>query len=207
MTVSRETPPPPPVAAGVFHDQLDAVVRYADILATAGVERGMIGPREVPRLWDRHLLNSGVVLPRLPEGASVADVGSGAGLPGLVWAIGRPDLQVTLVEPLLRRTTFLEEVVADLALVNVRVLRARAEDVDETFDVVTARAVAALEKLAKWCMPLVRDGGVLLALKGQSAADEVKDAKRTLGRLGASGTVIRTYGDLEVPTTVVEVTK
>lgn len=207
MTVSRETPPPPDVAAGVFHDQLPLMSRYAGILATDGVERGMIGPREVPRLWDRHLVNSGVVLPRLPQGATVADVGSGAGLPGLVWAIGRPDLEVTLIEPLLRRTTFLDEVVAELGLSNVRVLRARAEDVDETFDVVTARAVAALEKLAKWCMPLVKPGGVLLALKGQSAPDEVKDAKRTLGRLGATDTLIRTYGEVEVPTTVVEVTK
>lgn len=207
MTVSRETPPPPDVAAGVFHDRLPVVSQYAGILATDGVERGMIGPREVPRLWDRHLVNSGVVLPRLPQGCTVADVGSGAGLPGLVWAIGRPDLEVTLIEPLLRRTTFLDEVVAELGLSNVRVLRARAEDVDETFDVVTARAVAALEKLAKWCMPLVRPGGVLLALKGQSAPDEVKDAKRTLGRLGATDTLIRTYGEVEVPTTVVEVTK
>lgn len=207
MTVSRETPPPPPVAAGVFHDQLPLVSRYAGILASDGVERGMIGPREVPRLWDRHLVNSGVVLPRLPQGATVADVGSGAGLPGLVWAIGRPDLQVTLVEPLLRRTTFLDEVVAELDLTNVRVVRSRAEDVDETFDVVTARAVAALEKLAKWCMPLVKPGGVLLALKGQSAPEELDSAKRTLGRLGATDTLIRTYGEVEVPTTVVEVTK
>ena len=207
MSVSRETPPPPSSAAGVFHDQLPLVSRYAGILATDGVERGMIGPREVPRLWDRHLVNSGVVLPRLPQGATVADVGSGAGLPGLVWAIGRPDLDVTLIEPLLRRTTFLDEVVAELGLSNVRVLRSRAEDVDETFDVVTARAVAALEKLAKWCMPLVKPGGVLLALKGQSAPEEVKDAKRTLGRLGATDTLIRTYGEVEVPTTVVEVTK
>ncbi|MCR4513249.1 16S rRNA (guanine(527)-N(7))-methyltransferase RsmG [Aeromicrobium sp. 50.2.37] len=207
MTVSRETPPPPVEAAGVFHDQLPLVSRYAGILATDGVERGMIGPREVPRLWDRHLVNSGVVLPRLPQGATVADVGSGAGLPGLVWAIGRPDLDVTLIEPLLRRTTFLDEVVAELGLSNVRVLRSRAEDVDETFDVVTARAVAALEKLAKWCMPLVKPGGVLLALKGQSAPEEVKDAKRTLGRLGATDTLIRTYGEVEVPTTVVEVTR
>lgn len=195
------------MAAGVFHDRLEVVTQYAEILAGDGVERGMIGPREVPRLWDRHLLNSGVVLPRLPHGATVADVGSGAGLPGLVWAIGRPDLTVTLVEPLLRRTSFLDEVVAELGLENVRVLRARAEEVDETFDVVTARAVAALEKLAKWCMPLVAPGGVLLALKGRSAADEVQQAKRTLGRLGATATLIRTYGELEVPTTVVEVTK
>ncbi|WP_235493076.1 MULTISPECIES: 16S rRNA (guanine(527)-N(7))-methyltransferase RsmG [unclassified Aeromicrobium] len=191
----------------MFHDQLPLVSRYAGILASDGVERGMIGPREVPRLWDRHLVNSGVVLPRLPQGATVADVGSGAGLPGLVWAIGRPDLQVTLVEPLLRRTTFLDEVVAELDLTNVRVVRSRAEDVDETFDVVTARAVAALEKLAKWCMPLVKPGGVLLALKGQSAPDELESAKRTLGRLGATDTLIRTYGEVEVPTTVVEVTK
>lgn len=195
------------MAAGVFHDQLPLVSRYAGILASDGVERGMIGPREVPRLWDRHLVNSGVVLPRLPQGATVADVGSGAGLPGLVWAIGRPDLQVTLVEPLLRRTTFLDEVVAELDLTNVRVVRSRAEDVDETFDVVTARAVAALEKLAKWCMPLVKPGGVLLALKGQSAPEELESAKRTLGRLGATDTLIRTYGEVEVPTTVVEVTK
>ncbi len=195
------------MAAGVFHDQLPLVSRYAGILASDGVERGMIGPREVPRLWDRHLVNSGVVLPRLPQGATVADVGSGAGLPGLVWAIGRPDLQVTLVEPLLRRTTFLDEVVAELDLTNVRVVRSRAEDVDETFDVVTARAVAALEKLAKWCMPLVKPGGALLALKGQSAPDELESAKRTLGRLGATDTLIRTYGEVEVPTTVVEVTK
>ncbi|ALX06313.1 16S rRNA methyltransferase [Aeromicrobium erythreum] len=207
MSVSRETPPPPPSAAGVFHDQLPLMTQYAAILANEGVERGMIGPREVPRLWDRHLVNSGVVVPRLPAGATVADVGSGAGLPGLVWAIARPDLQVTLIEPLLRRTTFLQEVVDELELINVEVLRARAEDVDRQFEVVTARAVAALEKLAKWCMPLVAPGGVLLALKGQSAADEVKDAKRTLGRLGATATLIRTYGDVEIPTTVVEVSK
>lgn len=207
MHVSRETPPPPAVAAGVFHDRLELMTHYAGILAGDGVERGMIGPREVPRLWDRHLLNSGVVVPRLPQDAGVADVGSGAGLPGLVWAIARPDLQVTLVEPLLRRTSFLEEVVDELALTNVRVLRARAEEVDEQFDVVTARAVAALEKLAKWCMPLVAPGGVLLALKGRTAQDEVQDAKRTLGRLGATATLIRTYGELEIPTTVVEVTK
>lgn len=191
----------------MFRDRLEPMTRYAEILAGAGVERGMIGPREVPRLWDRHLVNSGVVLERVPEGATVADVGSGAGLPGLVWAIARPDLRVTLVEPLLRRTTFLDEVVEELGLTNVRVLRARAEEVDEQFDVVTARAVAALEKLARWCMPLVRPGGVLLALKGRSAQDEVDAAKRTLGRLGATATLVRTYGDVEVPTTVVEVSR
>ena len=207
MTVSRETPPSPPAAAGVFGSRLEVVEAYAGLLATDGVERGLIGPREVPRLWDRHLLNCGVVMPRLPHGATVADVGTGAGLPGLVWAIGRPDVTMTLVEPLLRRTTFLEEAVEQLGLENVRVLRARAEEVEETFEVVTARAVAAMEKLARWCMPLVAPGGVLLAMKGRTAEDELKEARRTLGRLGASDTVVRTYGELEVPTTVVEVTR
>src|SRR5689334_11355452 len=162
MSVSRETPPSS--AAGVFAHRLMLAERYVDMLATAGVERGLIGPREVPRLWTRHVLNCAVVVPRIPAGATVADVGSGAGLPGLVWAIARPDLEVTLIEPLLRRTIFLEEAVADLGLESVTVIRARAEDVDQTFDVVTARAVASLEKLGSWCLPLVRPGGVLLAL-------------------------------------------
>ncbi len=190
-----------------FGDRLPVVQEFAEILATEGVERGLIGPREVPRLWDRHLTNCGVVTPRVPRGATVADVGSGAGLPGLVWAMARPDLQVTLVEPLLRRTSFLEEVVQRLALDNVSVLRARAEETDQTFDVVTARAVAALEKLARWCMPLVAPGGVLLALKGRSAEEEVAAARRALGRLGATDVRVCAYGDLEIPTTVVEVTK
>jgi len=148
-----------------------------------------------------------VVLPRIPEGATVADVGTGAGLPGIVWAIARPDLFVTLIEPLLRRTVFLEEMREELALSNVRVIRGRADEVHEEFDVVTARAVAALEKLGRWCMPLVRPGGVLLALKGQTAQQEVDSASRTLTKLGATTIVVNTYGDLEVPTTVVEVTK
>ena len=137
----------------------------------------------------------------------MADVGTGAGLPGLVWAIARPDLSVSLVEPLLRRTTFLSEAVESLGLTNVTVVRARAEDVHETFDVVTARAVANLDKLGRWCMPLVRrPGGVLLALKGRSAADEVEVATATLHRYGARSIVVATYphGD-EIPTTVVEV--
>ena len=207
MTVSRETPPPPPEAAGVFRDQLPTMQRYAELLTTAGVERGLIGPREVDRLWGRHLVNCGLVEPRLPHGASVADVGTGAGLPGLVWAIARRDLQVTLIEPLLRRTTFLEEATETLALTNVSVVRARAEDVRDTFDVVTARAVASMDKLARWCMPLVAPGGVLLALKGQAAEAEVREARQTLKRLGARDTLVRTYGTEGVPTTVVEVSK
>jgi len=199
VTVSRET---------VFGVQTPKAERYAEILATAGVERGLIGPREVDRLWDRHLLNCAAPVVRVPEGATVADVGSGAGLPGLVWAIARPDLRVTLVEPLLRRTRFLEEVVDELDLAHVTVLRARAGEAEQTFEVVTARAVAALDKLARWCMPLVAPGGLLLALKGRSAAQEVEAARATLGRLHAGDIVVATYGEawgLEVPTTVVEI--
>ncbi len=203
--VSRETPPS--YAAGVFASRLPIAMEYADLLATEGVTRGLIGPREVPRLWDRHILNSAVVLPRVPEGASVADVGSGAGLPGLVWAIGRPDLSVSLIEPLLRRTVFLEQAIETLGLENVTVVRARAEDVHQTYDVVTARAVAPLEKLGRWCLPLVRPGGVLLALKGRTAQDEVTASMATLRRLGATTIVVTSYGSDGVPTTVVEVTK
>ena len=205
--VSRETPPPP-LAAEVFSNRLDIAVSYARHLATSGVERGLIGPREVPRLWDRHLLNSAVVVSRVRQGVSVADVGSGAGLPGLVWAIARPDLSVTLIEPLLRRTVFLEEMREELGLQNqVRVIRGRADEVNETFDVVTARAVAPLEKLGRWCMPLVREGGVLLAFKGSHAAEEVAASRRVLSLLGGKNMLVAQYGDLKIPTTVVEVSK
>jgi 16S rRNA (guanine527-N7)-methyltransferase len=203
--VSRETPPSH--AAGVFASRLPLAEEYAQILATDGVVKGLIGPREVPRIWDRHIMNSAVVVPRVPQGASVADIGTGAGLPGLVWAIARPDLHVTLVEPLLRRTRFLEEAVSDLGLDNVTVLRARAEEVHETYDVVTARAVAALDKLGRWCLPLVAKGGVLLALKGRTAQEEVTAATATLHRLGATTIVVTTYENGDVPTTVVEVSK
>ncbi len=152
-------------------------------------------------------MNCAVVVPRVPHGSSVADVGSGAGLPGLVWAIARPDLEVTLIEPLLCRTVFLEEVVDELALESVKVLRSRAEDVHETFDVVTARAVAPLEKLGRWCLPLVRPGGVLLALKGRTAEEEVAGARLALHKTGATDIVVSSHGDLQVPTTVVEVTR
>ncbi len=204
MSVSRET------LLDVFGDQLPLVEQYAQILATQGVERGLIGPRETERLWERHLINSAVMLPRVPQGATVADVGSGAGLPGVVWAIVRPDLHVTLIEPLLRRATFLQEVADNLSLKNVVVMRARAEDVGGTFDVVTARAVAALPKLSNWCMPLVAKGGLFLPLKGKSVADELVKSRSTLKRLGAKDVAIRSYGlpdypELEV--TVVEVTK
>lgn len=189
----------------VFGDRLPLAERYAEILATEAVERGLIGPREVPRLWERHLLNCGVVVPRLPAGARVADVGSGAGLPGLVWAIARPDISMTLIEPLLRRATFLTETVEALGLSNVSVVRARAEDHARTYDVVTARAVAGLGKLVGWCFPLVAPGGVLLALKGSSAAQEVDSAREMLDALPVSSIVIVSYGAMDTPTTVVEI--
>jgi 16S rRNA (guanine527-N7)-methyltransferase len=203
VAVSRETPG----ATTYFGGDLSSINMYIDLLSTWGIERGLIGPREAPRIWERHVLNCAVVVPRVPHGASLADIGSGAGLPGLVWAIARPDLDVTLIEPLLRRTTFLSEVVAELDVANVRVVRGRASDVSETFDVVTARAVADLGKLGSWCLPLVRPGGVMLALKGQSAQEEVAMWTYALHRAGATDIVVSSYGDASMPTTVVEVSR
>lgn len=184
---------------------------FAEILATRGVERGLIGPREVPRLWSRHLVNCAVVAQEatdeIPQGSSVADVGSGAGLPGLVWALVRPDLHVTLIEPLLRRATFLSETVTELSLDDrVEVLRARAEDVPpRTYDVVTARAVARLPQLLTWTLPLSRIGGVVLALKGSTAEVEVEEAEATRATLGAGAIRISRYGvgAIDPATTVV----
>ncbi|MBA4857920.1 16S rRNA (guanine(527)-N(7))-methyltransferase RsmG [Nocardia farcinica] len=180
---------PPAAAALVFGDRLDVARRYYDALATAGVERGLIGPREVPRLWDRHILNCAVVAELMPESATVVDVGSGAGLPGIPLAIARPDLRITLVEPLLRRTAFLSEFI-DAAGLDITVVRGRAEHsgvIKEAggADVVTSRAVAPLAKLAQWSLPLLRDHGRMLALKGASVAEELDRDAETLERLGA----------------------
>ena len=207
--VSRETPPTPDVAAGVFADALGVAERYARLLAGAGTERGLIGPREVPRLWDRHILNCALLGDLVPSGASVCDIGSGAGLPGLVLAIRRPDLQVTLVEPLLRRTIFLNEAVEQLGLANVEVVRGRAESLHGTrrFDVVTSRAVAALGVLLEWSLPLAVEGGVVLAMKGVTAEQEVADASTTIADLGGHGPEVLTItlDELPIPTTVVRV--
>lgn len=166
-------------AAAAFGARLDLATRFAYQLADAGVVRGLLGPREVPRLWTRHLLNCATLSGYLPADARVVDVGSGAGLPGLVLAIARADLQVDLVEPMLRRATFLQETVHLLGLQDsVRVHRGRAEEPSTRrtvggSDWVTARAVAPLDRLVTWCLPLLAGGGRLLALKGQSAPDEV----------------------------------
>src|SRR5918993_2701250 len=178
-SVPAATVPAVPAAAGqVFGAGLAGAVAYAELLATDGTVRGLIGPREVPRLWDRHLLNSAVIGELVPTGARVVDVGSGAGLPGIPLALARPDIEVVLLEPLARRAVFLTECVRRLALPKVAVVRGRAEEGDVRrrlggADVVTARAVAPLERLAGWCLPLLRPGGRLLALKGESAAEEL----------------------------------
>lgn len=169
--------PEPAVAAAVFGERLDLARRYVAALATDGVLRGLIGPREPARLWTRHVLNSAAAASLIDAGASVVDIGSGAGLPGIPLAIARSDLSVTLVEPLERRVTFLLEVVDALGLSWCRVVRGRADEVVADCggaDVVTSRAVAPLHRLAAWSAPLARDGGVILALKGASAAEELQ---------------------------------
>jgi 16S rRNA (guanine527-N7)-methyltransferase len=193
--VSRETPPSPDLAvvSQVFApSRLPLLERYAALLATDGVVRGLIGPREVPRLWDRHLVNCGLLAPLIPEGARVADLGSGAGLPGLVLALARPDLRVTLIEPMARRVAFLTEACESLGADQVTVVRGRAEESAErhAFDVVTSRALAPLPQLLTWSLPLVAPGGAVLAMKGSSAADEVEAAAADLARWRAQAEVV-----------------
>jgi 16S rRNA (guanine527-N7)-methyltransferase len=185
--------------------------RYAELLTSAGVERGLLGPREASRVWERHLLNCAVVGELLPRAARVVDVGSGAGLPGIPLACARPDLRIDLVEPLARRVTFLEEAVAALALApRVSVVRGRAEEravVRRVAPVawVTARAVAPLDRLAAWCLPLLQPGGRLLALKGRRAAQELNEHRDVIGRLGGvdQHVVLCGVGLLASPSTVV----
>jgi 16S rRNA (guanine527-N7)-methyltransferase len=198
----------------VFGERFEVAVAYARLLVTDGVVRGLIGPREAPRIWERHLINCGVISALIPNGASVVDVGSGAGLPGIVLAVARPDLSITLVEPLARRTAFLTEAVTALGLEStVTVVRGRAEDVvagpPAGADVVTARAVAPLDRLAGWCLPLARTGGRLLALKGASAVDEVTEHRAAIHRLGGGDPVLRLCGEglIDPPATVVEIVK
>ncbi len=195
----------------MFGSRLALAEQYAELLATLGTERGLIGPREVPRLWDRHLLNCAVLTDLIVAGQTVADVGAGAGLPGLAVAIRRPDLRVTLIEPLLRRTRFLDETVAVLGLDNVEVVRGRAEALTPRgpFDVVTSRAVAPLERLLRWSLPLSSEQGEVLAIKGANAGTEVDaleldEVARRRVSVVELGTAARPP-QLVVPTTVVRV--
>ncbi len=192
---------------------MPAAVQFAELLAAVGIERGLIGPREVDRLWDRHLLNSAVVGEHIPHGARVIDVGSGAGLPGVPLCLARPDLDVTMLEPMARRVAWLEEVIDTLSL-SARVVRGRAEEpaIKQQLagaDVVTARAVAPLARLWMWSAPLLRQGGLLVALKGESAEAEVARDGAEVRRAGGSMPDVGRCGVdvLEVPTTVIVVTR
>jgi len=173
-SVSRET-----TISTYFPGQEEAIRAYAEFLTTAGIERGLIGPREGERIWDRHIFNCLPITQLLPNGASLFDIGSGAGLPGIVIALARPDLKVTLIEPLERRVEFLNEAVAAIAAggVEIAVIRGRAQDVKKSADFVTARAVAPMEKLKKISWHMVKTGGSLLAMKGESAANEMVGIK------------------------------
>lgn len=203
------TPAEQRAAEIIFGKRLPVAARFVEHLASSGIERGLLGPREVPRLWGRHVLNCAVVEELIGAGAKVADVGSGAGLPGVALAISRPDLELTLIEPLERRVQWLNEVCADLELTNVRILRGRAEEVTDAVqaDVVTARAVSALVKLAPITVPLLNGSGEVLAIKGRSATEELAKAETRLRRLGASESSVLTVGAdvLKEPTTVVRI--
>lgn len=185
----------PAIAAELFGDRIDLARQFTDSLAREGEERGLIGPLELPRLWTRHILNSVIAAPLFH--GSVADIGSGAGLPGVVLAIARPDVQWTLIEPMERRVTWLNEQVAGLGLSNVEVLRARAEDVrrPEGFDVVTARAVSALRTLIPITAPLVRDGGELAFLKGLNVSNEIDAAQKAIKKHRLSNVRVEVLGE------------
>lgn len=202
-------PPPPPAAVELFGNRLDVASRYVELLAGPGVERGLLGPREIDRLWERHILNSAVIGELVGLDSTVIDIGSGAGLPGLPLAILRPDLTVTLLEPMLRRATFLSEAV-DLLGIPVAVARGRAEEPAirarlAGVDNVVSRAVASLGKLTEWGLPLLRPGGRMLALKGERAAAEVAESRQEMIGLGAIGIEVVRCGEgwLSVPATVV----
>lgn len=211
MADTPSAPAPPESASTIFGDAMPAAVQFAELLAAVGIERGLIGPREVDRLWDRHLLNSAVVGERIPSGVRVIDIGSGAGLPGVPLALARPDLDVTLLEPMARRVAWLEEVVQTLRL-PATVVRGRAEEPSikqqlAGADFVVARAVAPLDRLWGWAAPLLRQGGRLVALKGESAEAEAARDGGAVQRAGGSLPVVDRCGVdvLETPTTIIVV--
>lgn len=184
------------IAVRLYRDNYKTIRQYVDILASRGVDWGLIGPREIGRLWERHILNSIALESLIPEGCRVADVGSGAGLPGIPLAILRPDLEMTLIEPMLRRSNFLTEAIDELGLDDrVSVVRGRAEDADLHVDVVVSRAVAKLATLINWTADLIVESGSLLALKGQSADDEVVKAKKELSKRRLSAEVLLIRAD------------
>jgi len=207
--VSAALPPPPAEAAELFGAAWDTAKRFAELLATDGVTRGLIGPRETSRLWERHLLNCAVLADLVPDRGEVVDIGSGAGLPGVLLAMLRPRARVILLEPLLRRSVFLDECVARLGLSNATVVRGRAEEMAGVIraDIATARAVAPLDRLVGWAAGVVRPGGQILAIKGESAEEELAVAGPVLSRLGArSAEVLRVgHGRVISATTVVRV--
>lgn len=194
-SVSSELEQEPAAASTLFGDRIELARAFTAALAEQGEERGLIGPLEVPRLWTRHVLNSAIAAP-LFHGA-VADVGSGAGLPGIVLAIARPDVQFTLIEPMERRVTWLDEQVATLGLSNVTVVRGRAEEVSLTgsFDMVTARAVSALRTLLPWTAPLARNGGELALLKGINAENEITAAQKQIRKFLLSDVRVEVLGE------------
>jgi len=163
---------PTPELLAYFNGREDQIQRYAELLKSTGIERGLIGPKEGDRIWERHIANCIPITTILPENVRLVDIGSGAGLPGIVIALARPDLKVSLVEPLQRRVDFLNEVVAELGI-PVEVIRGRAERVKKQFEIVTARAVAPLEKLINISWHMIPKGGSLMAMKGESAAEEI----------------------------------
>jgi 16S rRNA (guanine527-N7)-methyltransferase len=206
--------PPPAAVRELFGDKLGMVQRYAGLLAGPGTDRGLIGPHEIDRIWERHILNCAVVATLVPDSCTLVDIGSGAGLPGIVLAILRPDLSVVLVDSMLKRSVFLGECVAALGLSNAEVRRGRAEDLagkrqrgakdgrapgqDLVADVVVARAVAPLGRLAEWAVPLVRPGGTILAIKGDRARAELAEAQSILHALGVVRAEILTVGQDKV---------
>lgn len=222
--MAEETPLRSPTAADtesaavdVFRDAAERVYgtpaafakicRYRDILASRGIEWGLLGPREVARLWDRHILNSAAVASLVPPAATVADIGSGAGLPGVPVAVLRSDLRVDLVEPLLRRATFLTQTAEELDLTErVTVVRARSDEVTTRYDAVLSRALAPLDRLVRWCLPLLAEGGSILALKGSSAQQEVAKHRALLRREGLVAKVVELQADsAATPATVITI--
>lgn len=189
----------PAVATELFGERIQLARQFTAALAEHGEERGLIGPLELPRLWTRHVLNSVIAAPLFH--GSVADIGSGAGLPGIVLAIARPDVKWMLIEPMERRVIWLNEQVDALGLDNVEVLRARAEDAQrpEGFDVVTARAVSALKTLIPLTAPLVRDGGELILLKGMNAANEIDAAQKQIKKFRLTDVRVEVLGEDVLP--------